>query len=87
MLGSVAEASRLVAPRNIRIVHAISGNEAAIPAAGGAVVTEGFDNSVGGTGGGGGSGIRASAGGVAAAGVGAGAADAVLCRDQVPLFR
>lgn len=78
MLGSVAEAARLVATRNIRLVHAIPGTDAAISAtvvggagAGGAAGSEALDGT-GGVGGGGG-----ARGGFAGEATG----------DHVPLFR
>lgn len=82
MLGSVAEAARLVATRNIRFVHALPGVEHALPSA------------AGGAGGGAGAGAGATAGldGLASAGGGGNGvtgetAAAAAAGDHVPLFR
>lgn len=83
MLGSVAEAARLVAIRNIRTVHALPGTDPALSAsavggsgAGTAVGSEALD------------GVVAVAGGVGGGGGGdRGGVAGEATRDQVPLFR
>lgn len=93
MLGSVAEAARLVSTRNIRIIHALPGGEHALPStAGGAAA--GGGGAAGGVGAGTGAGAGGAAGVDGVAGTGAGGigvtrevAAAAAAGDQVPLFR
>lgn len=83
MLGSVAEAARLVATRKIRIVHALPGTDPALSAttvggagtvaAAGSEALDGVIAGTGGVGGGGGGGHAGFAG--------------EATGDQVPLFR
>lgn len=82
MLGSVAKAAELVAPRNIRKVHPIPGVDA-IPATGAGAATEKvFEGEAGGAPAGG----KDRAKGGPAGGVG-GMRMMSVSRDQVPLFR
>lgn len=87
MLGSIAEAARLVAPRDIKIVHAVTGTETAIPAVSGAaaIAADVFESA--------GGGLEGEARGRASGGTGGGVRGtgeggmAVTSREQVPLFR
>lgn len=92
VLGSVTEAAGLVAPRNTRIVHAITGTETAIPiapgAGAGAVTAAAYESTGGGPDGGGRERVSGSTGGGrSGTGAGGAAAAAAISRDQVPLFR
>lgn len=85
VLGSVAEAAGLVAPRNILVVYTLPGVEVAVPATAVAITApaEGLEGAGSGTGGG-----RGRTSGGAGGGVGGGAGGVVAqSRDQVPLFR
>lgn len=96
VLGTVAEAAQLVAPRNIRIIHALPGVDAAFPTASGvaAAAAEFFDSTGGGVSaagtvaGGTGNG-RVSGGGRNIGGgmTGTGATATASPQEQVPIFR